>query len=101
MSMRKQYTAYPPAEGRSHGSAPTSGAPESPFSKRKKACPFVTAKVDGIDYKDIETLKQFITERGKILPRRITGVSYYYQKVLKKAIKQARHMALLPFVTEE
>ncbi len=49
----------------------------------------------------METLKQFITERGKILPRRITGVSYYYQKLLKKAIKQSRHMALLPFVAEE
>jgi len=75
--------------------------PDSPFSKRRKTCPFVAAKIDDIDYKDIETLKQFITERGKILPRRITGVSYFYQKVLKKAIKRARHMALLPFVAEE
>lgn len=74
---------------------------DSPFARKKKLCPFVASKVDGIDYKDIETLKQFITERGKILPRRITGVSYYYQKVLKKAIKRARHMALLPFVAEE
>jgi small subunit ribosomal protein S18 len=74
---------------------------DSPFSRKKKACPFVAAKVDTIDYKDIETLRQFITERGKIMPRRITGVSYYYQKVLKKAVKQARHMALLPFVAEE
>ena len=73
----------------------------SPFSKKKKACPFVASKVDGIDYKDIENLRLFITERGKILPRRITGVSYFYQKLLKKAIKQARHMALLPFVAEE
>ena len=73
----------------------------SPFSKKKKPCPFVACKADTIDYKDTETLKQFITERGKILPRRITGVSYYYQKVLKKAIKRARHMALLPFVAEE
>lgn len=80
--------------------APQSGD-SSPFSRKKKACPFVAAKVDTIDYKDIENLKQFITERGKILPRRITGVSYFYQKVLKKAIKRARHMALLPFVAEE
>jgi len=72
-----------------------------PFVKRRKNCPFELAKVDGIDYKDTETLKQFITERGKILPRRITGVSYYYQKVLKQAIKRARHMALLPFVADE
>lgn len=84
-----------------YAAAAAPAAPESPFTKRKKACPFELSKVDGIDYKDIETLKQFITERGKILPRRITGVSYYYQKVLKKAIKRARHMALLPFVAEE
>ena len=77
------------------------GGIESPFSKKKKVCPFVAAKVDGIDYKDMETLKQFITERGKILPRRITGVSHFYQKLLKKAIKRARHMALLPFVASE
>lgn len=73
----------------------------SPFSKKKKPCPFVASKVENIDFKDLETLKQFITERGKIMPRRITGVSYFYQKLLKKAIKQARHMALLPFAGEE
>ena len=54
-----------------------------------------------VDYKDIETLKLFITEKGKILPRRITGVSYYFQKKLKKAIKRARYVALLPFVAQE
>lgn len=74
---------------------------ESPFIKKKKACPFTAAKVETIDYKDLETLRQFITERGKILPRRITGVSHFYQNILKKAIKQARYMALLPFVAEE
>ena len=73
----------------------------SPFARKKKTCPFVAAKAGNIDYKDMETLRQFITERGKILPRRITGVSYFYQKVLKKAIKQARYMALLPFVAKE
>ncbi|MBM3184443.1 MAG: 30S ribosomal protein S18 [Chlamydiae bacterium] len=74
---------------------------ETPFPKKKKLCPFTLSKVESIDYKDIETLRQFITERGKILPRRITGVSHYFQKRLKKAIKQARHMALLPFVAVE
>lgn len=78
-----------------------SGGNESPFSKKKRACPFVAAKMKEIDYKDLDTLRQFITERGKIIPRRITGVSYFYQKVLKKAIKRARYMALLPFVAEE
>ncbi len=79
----------------------SAGGDSSPFAKKKKVCPFVAAKVKTIDYKDIETLKQFITERGKIMPRRITGVSHFYQKVLKKAVKQARYMALLPFVAEE
>jgi small subunit ribosomal protein S18 len=74
---------------------------EAPFSKKKKTCPFVAVKAPGVDYKDIETLRQFITERGKILPRRITGVSYFYQKKLKKAIKQARYMAILPFAGGE
>lgn len=73
----------------------------SPFVKKKKSCPFTAAKAKTIDYKDMETLRQFVTERGKLLPRRITGVSYYYQKILKKAVKQARYMALLPFVAEE
>lgn len=69
-------------------------------SRRRKRCPFTAAGVKEIDYKDVETLTQFITERGKILPRRITGVSAYYQKKLAKAIKQARYIALLPFVAD-
>jgi len=86
-----------------HGSSNpmSSASSDSPFAKKKKSCPFTAANVKTIDYKDTETLKQFITERGKILPRRITGVSYFYQKILKKAVKQARHMALLPFVAKE
>ncbi len=67
-------------------------------SKKKKKCPFTAAGIKHIDYKDIETLKKFITDRGKILPRRITGVSAYHQSHLAKAIKQARNVALLPFV---
>ncbi|MBF5058576.1 30S ribosomal protein S18 [Candidatus Neptunochlamydia vexilliferae] len=69
--------------------------------KKKKSCPFVASGVKHIDYKDTETLEKFVTERGKILPRRITGVSHRYQLLLKKAIKKARHVALLPFAAEE
>ena len=54
-----------------------------------------------IDYKDTELLKRFISERGKILPRRVTGTSAKYQRMLTTAIKRARHMALLPYVKEE
>ena len=81
-------------------------APEafSPFQVRKggrKVCPFEASSVKEIDYKDLETLRRFISDQGKILPRRISGVSTKFQKLLKTAIKRARHMALLPFVAEE
>lgn len=69
-------------------------------SKRRKRCPFTASGIKHIDYKDINTLNQFITDRGKILPRRITGVSAHHQKNLVTAIKRARHVALLPFVAE-
>ncbi len=69
-------------------------------SRRRKQCPFTTAGIKEIDYKDVNTLFQFITDRGKILPRRITGVSAHHQRLLVAAIKRARHMALLPFVAE-
>ena len=68
------------------------------FGRRRKRCPFTTAGIKTIDYKDVDTLCKFITDRGKILPRRITGVSARYQKLLCNAIKRARYMALLPFV---
>ena len=74
--------------------------PDSPFAKKKKSCPFVAAGVKHIDYKDIETLSRFVTEKGKILPRRISGVSAHYQRKLVQAIKQARYMALMPFVAD-
>lgn len=82
---------------------------ESPIDSRKmrnskrasKRCPFMAAGWKTIDYKDIETLKRFITERGKILPRRITGVSARFQRFLNIAVKRARYIGLLPFVSEE
>ncbi len=75
-------------------------AMENPFIKKKKSCPFKAANVKMIDYKDLETLFRFITEKGKILPRRVSGVSAYYQKQLVQAIKRARYMGLLPFVSD-
>ena len=69
--------------------------------KKKPTMPVSAGKVKKVDYKNVDHIRQFITERGKILPRRITGVTHHYQKLLKKAIKQARYMALLPFVSEE
>lgn len=68
--------------------------------KRRKVCYFTVNKIQHIDYKDIETLKKFISERGKILPRRVTGTSAKYQRMLTQAIKRARQVALLPYTTE-
>ena len=67
---------------------------------RKKVCAFCQNKVDAIDYKDINTLKKYVTEGGKILPRRMTGVCAKHQRVLATAIKRARLVDLLPFKGE-
>ena len=66
----------------------------------RQRCPFKAAGVEYIDYKDTETLKRYINEQGRILPRRMTGVSAKFQRQLTTAIKRARHVALLPFVAE-
>ena len=63
-------------------------------------CPFKAAGVEYIDYKDTETLKRFVNETGKLLPRRMTGVSAKFQRQLTTAVKRARHVALLPFVAD-
>lgn len=65
--------------------------------RKKKVCPFKRRGVKNIDYKDIYTLRNFITETGKIVPSRITGVSAKYQRKLSRAIKLARFLALLPY----
>lgn len=67
---------------------------------KKKVCAFCTDKNNRIDYKDIQKLKKFITERGKILPRRISGNCAIHQRDITIAIKRARHMALLPYTVE-
>ncbi|MFD2638460.1 30S ribosomal protein S18 [Piscibacillus salipiscarius] len=68
--------------------------------KRRKVCYFKSNGITHIDYKDIDLLRRFVSERGKILPRRVTGTSAKYQRKLTKAIKRARQMALLPYVSE-
>lgn len=69
--------------------------------KRKKICFFTANGITHIDYKDTELLKKFISERGKILPRRVTGTRAKFQRKLTIAIKRSRMVALLPFVAEE
>ena len=70
------------------------------FYRRRKFCRFTAEKTTYIDYKDVETLKQFVTETGKIVPSRITAVSTKKQRELAKAIKRARHIGLLPYVVK-
>ena len=69
-------------------------------TKKKKYCRFKKSGIKYIDYKDPEFLKKFLNEQGKILPRRITGTSLKYQRKVAQAVKRARHLALLPYVTE-
>jgi small subunit ribosomal protein S18 len=75
---------------------------KKPFKKapRKKVCAFCVEKVEAIDYKDVAKLKRFVTEKGKILPRRMTGVCAQHQRALASAIKRARLADLLPFKGE-
>ena len=68
--------------------------------KKKKYCRFRKARIKFIDYKDPEFLKNFLNEQGKILPRRITGTSVKFQRKVATAVKRARHLALLPYVTD-
>ncbi len=75
-------------------------APQTIDVKKKKYCRFKKSGIKYIDYKDANFLKKFLNEQGKILPRRITGNSLKYQRRVAQAVKRARHLALLPFVTD-
>ncbi len=70
------------------------------FYRRRKVCKFCVEKIDVINYKDVKLLSQFVPERAKILPRRISGVCTPHQRRLSDAIKKARSIALLPFTTD-
>ena len=70
---------------------------QNPLFKRKKFCRFTAAKVEQVDYKDVDTLKDFVQENGKIMPARLTGTKAHYQRQVDTAIKRARYLALLPY----
>jgi len=82
------------------GGAGAQGGKKKFFYRRKRVCKFCVEKLEYIDYKDVKTLQQFIPERGKILPRRISGTCALHQRKLQNAIKRARIAALLPFATD-
>ncbi|MEC9022263.1 MAG: 30S ribosomal protein S18 [Pseudomonadota bacterium] len=71
-----------------------------PFFRRQKSCPFSGVDAPVIDYKDVKLLQKFVSERGKIVPRRITAVSSKKQRELAQAIKRARNLALMPYVVD-
>ena len=96
-----------PGAPRSQGGGPGGSRPGGPpkrgkrsFVRKKKVCRFCVEKVDFIDYKKAEVLSPFIQERGKILPRRMTGTCARHQRWLTVAIKRAQNIALLPFAAE-
>ncbi|MBQ1234723.1 MAG: 30S ribosomal protein S18 [Oscillospiraceae bacterium] len=67
---------------------------------RRKVCAFCADKMETIDYKDVARLRRYMSERGKIVPRRVTGTCAYHQRALTTAIKRARHLALLPYTND-
>jgi len=89
MSEQAQHTRRPPKPG--------SGPPKKQYFRRKRVCKFCVEKIDNINYKDVKLIGQFVAERGKIVPRRISGVCAPHQRRLTEAIMKARNIALLPF----
>lgn len=91
----------PRGEGRAERGEGRGGAGGAPFFRRKKTCPFSGDNAPKIDWKDVKMLTRYISERGKIMPSRITAVSAAKQRELAQAIKRARFMALMPYVRDE
>ena len=88
------------AKQRKRPARPRRDRKDGPASGRRKPCPYCRDKVDRVDYKDVSTLRRFISERGKIRSRRITGACRRHQSQVARAVKRARELALLPYVAE-
>ena len=89
-----------PSKGKGKGKGKPGGRrgnQQNALFKRRRFCRFTAEKVEQIDYKDIDTLRDFLTEQGKIIPARLTGTKAHYQRQLDTAIKRARFLALLPY----
>jgi small subunit ribosomal protein S18 len=90
----------PPRRGKGKGKVkgrPTRDKGQRALFRRRKFCRFTAEKIEWIDYKDLDILRDFVNENGKIIPARITGTSAGYQRQLSTAIKRARYLALLPY----
>lgn len=90
----------PSSQGPGGSGGGTGRRPKRQFFRKKKVCRFCSDRVDFIDYKKADVLRQFVQDRGKLLPRRITGTCSRHQRWLGEAIKRARNIALLPFASE-
>lgn len=88
------------AEGGDRPARDGAGAGRKVFFRRRKSCPLSGPNAPAVDYKDVKLLQRFISERGKILPSRITAVSAKKQRAMSQAIKRARNLALLPYVVQ-
>lgn len=100
--MRDRQSGPNPGQGgpRGSGGAAAAGGARRPFFRRRKTCPFSGPNAPKIDYKDVRLLQRFVSERGKIVPSRITAVSAKKQRRLAQAIKRARFLALLPYAVK-
>ena len=97
---RPRRARRPETKGEQLWSTSTSSRRAGPFYRRRKTCPFSGANAPKIDYKDVRLLQRYISERGKIVPSRITAVRPKKQRELAKAIKRARFLGLLPYVVK-
>jgi small subunit ribosomal protein S18 len=110
LGTRNQLKGTQMREGRGRSSSPSGGRggrdgdkkddKKRTLFRRRKVCKFCADKIDDINYKDVKLLGPFVPERGKILPRRISGTCATHQRKLQTAIKRARQLALIPYVTE-
>jgi small subunit ribosomal protein S18 len=98
MNGRKSFG--PKKGGRGAAGAQGKDGQRRPMFRRRKVCKFCADKIDDINYKDVKLLGPFVPERGKILPRRISGTCAMHQRKLQTAIKRARQIALIPYVTD-
>jgi small subunit ribosomal protein S18 len=92
-------TSTPPSSGSSSDRGPRDSS-RAPKRQHRKVCSFCAEKVDYIDYKEVSRLRRFVSDRGKILPRRVTGTCAKHQRPLTVALERARAIALLPYTTE-
>jgi len=98
MAVARRESGSRERSGRREGGSAPGGRKQ--YFRRRKVCKFCDEKIDVIDYKDVKLVGQFVSERGKILPRRLTGTCSPHQRLLTLAIKRARNIAMLPFAAE-